>query len=362
MNSKNSTAPLAKHVRDNSQHDSLPNRQVDYFDRFLRVDDYLNNNIHPHVNTGATAHEPIWLTDHGPDHIATVIQRAGDLAFPQECVLTPYEAYILLMAAHFHDIGNVFGRKEHEKRANRIMFELDHTLIGDDALEKRTICYIAMAHGGYVNEDGDKDTIGKLPFDDPADKSKGARVKKLAAILRLADELADDNTRTSRFIQRASGEVFPESEIFHMYASRLRPISIDHDTRNINLRFELNTELVNKKCRKQESERYLFDEILDRSLKMHREHLYCRRFMLPDIVLDRINVHMDICTDNYSSVLGQIDYTMAEGGYPDSPQQVKDLCPRIVTAKELKNRVASLLQGGQTSPYVEPPDLLAAES
>lgn len=362
--SKNSDARLAQYLCANGGRNSLPNHSVDYYDRFTRIDNYLNSKIHPNVNVGATAGDSIWLTDHGPDHIATVIQRAGDLAFTTECVLTRYEAYILLIAVHFHDMGNLFGRQNHERKIHTIMFEnLESALVGGDSFEKRMICDIAMAHGGYADEEGDKDTIGTLRYDEPRDKSRGVRVKKLAAILRFADELADDNTRTNRFVQQATAAVYPGSEIFHWYAAQLRPIEIDHDNRSVNLRFELNTTLVNRKFRKNGEETYLYDEILARTLKMYREYIYCKRFMLPDIVLDQIAVHIDVCNDTYSSILGQINYVLVEEGYPEGPRDLREIHPELATGELLKGRVAKLQTEGSPSysAYTVPPDLLALE-
>ena len=357
INSKNSGSKLANEICNKQGHDSLPDDKIDYYDRFIHIDEHLNRKIHPSVNVGATAREPIWLTDHGAEHIATVIRRAGELVFTEECVLTPYEVYILLVATHFHDIGNVFGREEHERKAREVMFKLDEALVGNDNLEKRMICDIAMAHGGYTDTDGEKDTIGKLPWDDPPNRSKRVRVKKLAAVLRFADELADDKTRTNRFVQEASSDVFPGSEVFHRYASQLHTVMVSHDTRSINLRFELNTILVTKKCRKLDDEKYLFEEILDRTLKMYREHVYCKRFLLPDIVIERVNVLIDVCTDNYSRVLGRLRYSMAESGYPDSPRNIQEICPELVTGEELKHKVELVLNNRDDSLYAEPPDL-----
>ena len=249
--SKNRNSKLAQYLRENEGHESFPNHDIDYYKRFTRIDDWLNKEIHPLVNHGATAHDPIWLTDHGPDHIATVIRRISDLVFPR-CVLTPYEAYILLIASHFHDIGNVFGRKEHEKRCRKIMFDLDSTLVGTDSAEKRMICDIATAHGGYVDEDeSNKDTIGSLPY--PWYRQggeKSARAQMLAAILRFADELADDDTRTSRFVMEQTQELYPGSEIYHVYADRLKSVQINRAEGNILISFELSTDIVAKNTRR----------------------------------------------------------------------------------------------------------------
>ena len=66
---------------------------------------------------------------------------------------------------------------------------------------------------------------------------------------------------------------------------------------------------------------------MDRTLKMHREHMYCARFMLPDVLIDRIDVCINICSDDYSRVLGRIRYTMSQQGYPGTPKHLADICP-----------------------------------
>ncbi len=361
--SKNSNSKVAQFVRMNTGDESFPEQGTNYFERFVQFDNYFNSNIHPHVNQGATAREPTWLTDHGPEHITTVIRRASDLVCPNDCKLNPYEAYLLLVAAHLHDVGNVFGRSEHEKKCKDILFDLDSTLVGANNFEKRMMCDIAMAHGGYVSASTkDQDTISNLRYDTPrpGDK-KSVRVKMLAAILRFADELADEHTRTSRFVMDNVNVVHPGSEIFHQYAERLRSVTIDVLSGDIYINFELNPDIVSKKYQKHNGSRYLIDEIMDRTLKMHREHVYCSRFMLPYILIERINVHIDVCSHKYSQVLGKIHYTMAQKGYPGSPKGLIEICPELtgLTGNILEGRVQKLVeQADSASSYDEPSNLL----
>src|SRR4051794_37537655 len=71
-----------------------------YPNRYKAVSEYLNHNVHPHVEKGAIVQGDGYLTDHGPEHIRTVIKRAGELlAYPSEGFphLEPYEVYLLLM-------------------------------------------------------------------------------------------------------------------------------------------------------------------------------------------------------------------------------------------------------------------------
>src|ERR1700685_2144850 len=42
---------------------------IDYYLRFLGIAEYLNNNVHPQVQSLAMIHDGGYLTDHGPEHI-----------------------------------------------------------------------------------------------------------------------------------------------------------------------------------------------------------------------------------------------------------------------------------------------------
>lgn len=329
MDSPNANAPLVEFLRDHPKNDSsFPLKDTDYHDRFRHLDNYLNKKIHPFINQGAAAHDDGWLTDHGVQHITTVIQRTSDLAIKDgKTVLTPYEAFLLLVAIHFHDIGNVFGREGHERRITDAMQDQDVSkLMGADGIEKRMIRDIAMAHGGYVDvEKQDKDTIGGLPWQHHVGSSD-PRIQLVAALLRFADELADDHTRTSRFLQ--NNELLKGSEVYHIYADRLRQVIIRPDERRIRLQFEFNADHAKRKYRKGPKERvYLYDEIVQRCLKMHRENVYCSRFMQPYISINRIDVDIDVTTNDYMKVLKKINFPLVQRGYPDSPVTLVDAAP-----------------------------------
>ncbi len=161
------------------------------------------------------------LTDHGARHVEDVLENAFLLLGKEACqgtdsrhALTAAELYFLVMAILFHDLGNIFGRKEHNRRLEEVL----HWCRGDDCpnSEKRQLLSIVEAHCGHTRE-GSKDTIGNL---DNASSFKKTRLdcRRVAAILRLADELAEGPQRTSQFIRSH----FPQSEdsvIFHQYAT-----------------------------------------------------------------------------------------------------------------------------------------------
>ena len=338
--SPNEGTKLVDFLRNNSKgHPSFPNQDADYYLRYTGLDRHFNKEIHPIVNQGAAANGDGWLTDHGTKHITTVIRRASDLAIDGDSVLTPYETFILLIAIHFHDAGNVFGRNEHEKRISKLMQKFDEGLIGTDGVEKRMIRDIAMAHGGYVGTDrNDKDTIGRLTWELP-NTDHEPRVRLLAAVLRFADELADDFTRTSRFL--IDEKLVKKSEVYHVYADRLRKVTILPRDHKVSLRFEMDVAHTKTKYRKGRRKVYLYDEIVNRSLKMHREHVYCLRFMQPHVGVDTIEVSILITTDNYMNVLKKVAFQLVQRGYPDRPTCLSEIDPEIgaLTGRKLHNMI-----------------------
>lgn len=335
---------LFRYLRDNPTGDSFPDHRPDYFQRFLSVDEFLNVEVHPNVNTGAAAndeHNARFLTDHGPEHIATVMRRISDL-LPDISKLTPYEAYILLTAAHLHDTGNVFGRKGHERRIQIAMKSLGARL-GNDGLEQRMIRDIATSHGGYVGVDeSNKDTIGFLTY---ADVDRKIRPKLLAALLRFADELADDYTRTNSFLLDNTA-VTAQSEVYHQYADRLREVHVEPLRHLVSLRFEIGRSLLSRTMKKgiktasgewQVADVYLFDEIKERCLKMHCEQVYCSRFMQQLVDISQIAVKIQVCgpladdpqSNEYSSEIGCYKFVLKQAGYPGHLKSLGEVSPEF---------------------------------
>ena len=338
-------------LRENGHDSSFHDPRVDYHQRFLVIDSFLNQNVHPYVNAGAAANDEvqsIFLTDHGPDHIATVLRRISDLLGDKLSELSPYEVYLLLLAAHLHDTGNIFGRKGHERRIQKTLNQLGENILGSDGAEQRMIRSIATAHGGYSDEERtNKDTIGMLPY---ADVTGGVRPKLLAALLRFGDELADDFTRTSRFLI-GSGAIHPASEVFHHYADRLKEVKVYPKERTVALRFDIARSLMCRTFQKGDSSVFLFDEIKDRCLKMHLEMVYCSRFMLPVVDLSRIDVRIAVCDadsdseprNEYATELRQMNFTLQQTGYPSAHSTLQSVSPEFhnVTGTELSRELAA---------------------
>ena len=309
--------------------------KTNYVARYNALEDFLRKDVHPLVSIGAAVKDGIFLNDHGPDHVATVIKRASELIATDSCTITSYEAYILLAAIQLHDIGNILGRTNHESRPKDLEGRLEG-LLGDDSAEKRLVRGIAEVHGGTNN--GDKDTIRQL-VEDPV-LNQIVRAKFLAGILRFADELADDSQRISTFA--IQNDAIPEaSKLFHKYSASLQSVIIDSKGQAIDLHYDLTRADAQEEFSKDQAKLYLIDEILHRTVKMHRERTYCMRFLRPTIQIDSVNVKVNVFkSSNSTEKIFSIGYRLEDKGYPTVPEQgIYDICPELRARHEITETV-----------------------
>ncbi|MEW6747478.1 MAG: hypothetical protein AB1486_32505 [Planctomycetota bacterium] len=291
---------------------------------------------------------PGYLTGHDEQHVRTVIHRAGDLLAAPGANITPREAFMLLVAILIHDAGNIYGRKGHEGRVRDILRLVRGRDL--DAVESRAVQLIVEAHGGRTAA-GSKDRIGLEVPPSEAFFDEDVRLQFLAALLRFADELADDYTRAAGVLM-AAGELPKQSEAYHYYADSLKSVSVRHDPREVALTFYLNRDSATRKVGYDAGEVYLLDYIFERTLKMHLERVYCSRFLAPyGIHVDRISVVIRF-VDDEERFHDEIAYRLTDQGYPtDGPLDA--FCPdlRVPGSQEcwsgevLRNRVLRTQEG-----------------
>ena len=280
-----------------------------------------------------------YLNNHGIQHVQKVIEKASEILTQFECKITPYEAFILLCAIHFHDVGNILGREFHEKKCRTIMEEIVKPKL--DIIEKYTIIILAYSHGGSVdNKPNDKDKIHLLKERNTV-KGKSVRKRFLAAVLRFADELADDSSRSNDAIiqlDETLGDLLGASEIFHIYSESLHSVTIEEIGKMnvIKLDYFFDSKHVFKKLKKGNKTCYLLDEIYARTLKMFKELKYCMRYMAPQVFLDKIVV--DIAIHKEKSIeTHNIRYILEDKGYPNLDKlKIKSFSPELKTGVQLK--------------------------
>lgn len=298
----------------------------DHYTHYKKLKEHLKP-IHEEVVHGANLKDPeMFLNDHGEKHIETVISRASYLVATDDCNLTPYEVYLLLCCIQIHDIGNIFGRYNHEKNSVEIMKEA-RAICGRDTIEAMTIRSIAEAHGGKL-ENGNKDKISSLSK--IVDTMYGdIRPRLLASILRFADELADDKTRASSTLLR-TGKIPKKSEVFHAYAHCLQSVKFEHSDAQIKVTFSVPDIFLSRKFGKLDEEVFLMDEIYERLMKMYYEKRYCMRFMKKNIDIDRIRVHIQFYSEEeICEIHDKLVFDIRDRGYPSDTSSIYILCPEL---------------------------------
>lgn len=330
--------------------------EIKYVDRYISIRRALQP-IHANVEKGALANSlkkyvqevrksqkpddaesiinnipVIYLNNHGHGHVERVIDRVYSLLSVMDVKLSAYELFILLCAIQVHDVGNIFGREEHEKTLRTVLSQQCSPYIKDSP-ERKLIEKIASAHGGTYN--GNKDTIGLLQQEQMV-KEQTVRCRLLASLLRFADEIADDLTRAD-LEGIKMGTIPNESLLFHYYSLALHTVKIEKDSINgsvfLNLVFDYDSDVAIKKFDKFGKEVYLLDEIYERTKKMELERRYCTRFMRPYIDLDRIKVCINISDSEDIFHEKSINYDLFESGYPNSECIIES----TLTGEELKN-------------------------
>lgn len=284
----------------------LPGGACDWIEKFYEFETYIAK-FHNNVNLAMAVEGGGLLTDHGPEHINSVMRHVVDI-MPDPMWLTGYEMYILMYAIHLHDLGNITGRSEHEKKIREVMAKLDGRFALSDT-ERKVTASIAMSHGGYI--DDDKDTINYVD-EEYYYGGAGIRPKVLAAILRFADEVSDDLCRSD-----FEGINVPDrNKIFHAYSKSLTPISVVGNT--IRLVYSISYEQTQEKIPGPKGSVYLYDEILKRLEKMMMELEYCRKYAEGMIRITTLNVK--ICIYKGEEIIEDLipPFRLTLQGYPDS--------------------------------------------
>lgn len=226
------------------------------------------------------------LTDHGPEHVANVLNNVDELLGISGAVcdasgrlagLTSMELYILCMASLFHDVGNLFGRTRHNEKIAQVYGAVFNGLL-DQKDEKAAVVRASRAHTG-TNSTGGKDTLKELGGTSCYVYQKPINLLTIGAVVRFADELAEGPQRTSAYLLN-EGLFEDSSKIYHEYAS-ITDVVIDRGGERIALTYRI--DLAHCKDTAQvvaeiERVRKLLELIYGRVIKLDQERRYARHY------------------------------------------------------------------------------------
>ena len=255
-----------------------------------------------------------FLTDHGPDHIANVLDNVQRLLPAEGNYFTAIELYLLGLGVLFHDVGNLDGREGHNQKIGKFY---DLARPGEPertGFEKRLVVSASKAHTGK-NRAGSRDTLNDVVERAHYDGNP-VRLREIAAVIRFADELAEGRQRTSLFLQ-AEGRYSPESAIHHRYAS-VTDVAIDRELERIALTYYVVLEKLGDSREEQltklvELLKYMYSRIA----KLDEERKYAR--FHSDLLLPFRNtsVQIDVVEQNNYLDLGLEQIVLSDKIVPE---------------------------------------------
>jgi len=210
------------------------------------------------------------LTDHSERHIANVLENAFKLLGDDIVKLSAIELYSLGLIILFHDVGNINGREKHNKNIAEV-YDFVRSRESKFNREKAIVIKAGEAHCGK-SKDSSKDTLKDLEITDSLN-GEPVQLRSLAAILRLADELAEGNQRTSQFMFDRH-KYDPKSEIYHNYA-RITHILIDRPGGRILITYDIDFD-TKKMSQKDLTE--LLEFTYKRMIKLDEERRYNKHY------------------------------------------------------------------------------------
>jgi hypothetical protein len=234
---------------------------------------FLFNYIYPEIKSKLPDY-----TYHDGSHVINVLENVLALLDENLEKITSEVLYFICLSVLFHDAGLIYGRENHQKNISDIYTRIR----GSDNLqtfanEKLIITNTVEAHTGHAPDDT-KDTI-KCLGDNNMGYNEIINTKKIAAIIKFADELAEGGQRTSDYF--IENNIYKKnSKIFHRYSQAYKSIISSKDNRiaisyNIFLRMNNQNTLVVD----QDIELKIFLEfIYERLIKIDDERKYCRYY------------------------------------------------------------------------------------
>jgi hypothetical protein len=283
------------------------------------------------------------LTDHSSKHISNVLDNAYRLIGDDWSQLNCMELYLLCTIILFHDVGNIHGREGHYDR--RVISKIYGYVRGDDPKfdgEKSQVAETASTHSGQAS-DGSTDTIKEIRPYKVQLHNTGINIslRKIAALLRFADELAEGLQRTSNFMLLNHG-YNQTNEKYHQFAKQTE-VHIDKNGHRIALTYRIKLRTYNGIITKEEKDKTTeqLEYIYHRIVKLNQERRYNRYYC--DLLTDfkRTSVRIEFEVDGLPHELGLQELTINDLHLPgESHKSISE----IDSAYEIQNIIAKLCE------------------
>lgn len=273
---------------------------------YTQAKEFLCNNIYREIR----GVEP-GLTDHSESHVENVLKIAWKLISDNDVIkdFNVIEIYLLCTCILFHDVGNLYGRHEHNSKVSDIYNTIRSATIISCQQERQLLLRIIRAHCGKSMR-GDKDTL----LDTDENKNlydHQIKVRELAAILRLSDELAEGPQRTSQYMID-KGMIKEDSFIYHKYAACITDIYVDKGNGRIVLSYNIDCPVEDVTFKD------LMQFVYTRIIKLDTERRYCKYYAPSLDVLKKteasinFTIYGDLCDYNLPTICLEDKYSLVE--------------------------------------------------
>ena len=302
-----------------------------YLKQYRGMEETFFTTVHPATDVGLALAEakraigvtPNIFTCHGSQHVCDVIKSMDIIASaiaeksPSEA-LNPKEAFLILCAAHVHDAANVIDRENHPENCGIILHNHKEYFI--DTFTMQDIYSIASVHGGRDEKYG-KDTIRQID----ANNYTKPRLPLLASILRLADELSENEARVIKPVTE-SHELSEASKLANAYAKCFRKFELLNTTLYIN--FGLYPSERNLTVNVNPTGCITLIQFIEEKINtIEQEAKYCSQYGQPQLFINQIAVVITIYASHAPSKVEQVEKfdLFLYQGYPNS---LSPLCKR----------------------------------
>jgi len=283
---------IIKKVASDPEADGHPEARK-YSTKFRDMEQTFFSDVHPLVDVGLAMSEvlvakggaPNIFTFHGVRHVSELISNMDKICKSIETDneanrLSYLEAYLLLCAAHIHDVANISGRADHPSRCSEMLEKYKGSFC---APEINQINQVASAHGGKSKQYG-RDTIREVDSDNQTDP----RLSLLAAILRLSDELSESPDRVPELLEKTH-EHAEESRLAFEYARSFAKFEFRKGTLYLN--YNLYKSALIAEFKENKTGKTSFVDFLELKLDLiEKECRYCSQYGQPQLFVSKISI------------------------------------------------------------------------
>lgn len=295
------------------------------FAQYIQTKRYLEDEMYPWVQA-----ECSWYTDHGEQHINSVINQASrllrdELRNPEEGELNELDIFVLLTGILWHDVGMIVNRSEHDRISTEVSGRFQDMAFPSTGV-KGTVDDIIKGHRNRSGLDiPQKNTSFNIHS-----RVYTLYPKALAGILRFADEISETQERVSgdSWVRSTVPE---ESQIFWRYAQSIQGCYPDINGKSIRMNIELTNEDASKmypcpdpfaQRANADNEISLMEYLICRLEKLVNELAYCERYFNRYVEIREVELSLTI-RDGERDIIKEINETLGatglttKGTYPD---------------------------------------------